>query len=470
MSKTTVVIFTLVAYKLLLIAIGFWAKSRNRDAEDFFLGGRGLGPLVAAISYSSSASSAWTLLGVSGIAYVIGVSALWIAAGSFTGMLVAWFWIGPRLIEYSRRHGHITLTDFLAHGATGGMRQAIVVTASAIIIFSFTFYVAAQFQGAGNTFASTFDLPMNKSILIGALIVMIYTMLGGFWAVSVTDTLQGLLMAFTALLLPFVALAEVGGPGGFAAGLRAVSSPGQLSWNGGSAGLVAAGFIIGALSIGFGTYGQPHLLVRFMALRDGKALRQARVITIAWYAIVFLSMLFLGLVGHVLHRAVDNPETIFFVLTDSLLTPFLGAVLMAAVLSAIMSTADSQLLVAASAIDHDLGLGRGRPERTLLISRLTIAFLALFAAVVAIWLPERIFSRVLFAWIALGSAFGPTVFLRLGGYRLQARGVLASIATGFGLAVIFYLMPDTPGDWLERLVPFCAATAVLWWFRGSGNT
>jgi sodium/proline symporter len=475
MTKTTVVIITLACYKFLLIGIGFWARSRNRDEKDFFLGGRGLGPLVAAISYSSSASSAWTLLGVSGIAYVIGVSALWIAAGSFTGMLVAWFWIGPRLMKFSRRHDHITLTDFLAYDAAGPMRRAIVAVSSAIIVFSFIFYVAAQFQGAGNTFASTFDLSMNESILVGALIIMVYTMLGGFWAVSVTDTVQGLLMAFTALLLPVVALAQVGGFAGFMEGLRAVSSPEQLSWTGGAAGLVAAGFIIGALSIGFGTYGQPHLLVRFMALRDERAMRQARVITIAWYSIVFLSMLFLGLVGHVLHQSVDNPETIFFVLTDSLFSPFMGAVLLAAVLSAIMSTADSQLLVAASAIDHDLGLGRGRPERTLLISRLTIAFLVLFAVVVAIWLPERIFSRVLFAWIALGSAFGPTVFLRLAGIPLRSSGVLASIIAGFGLAVLFYLLPDTTGDWLERLVPFCVAMAVLWWLgrirnvQGSGD-
>jgi Na+/proline symporter len=428
MEKTTVVIATLLAYKLLLIGVGFWAKSRNRDAEDFFLGGRGLGPVVAAISYSSSASSAWTLLGVSGIAYVIGISAVWIAAGSFSGMLVAWFWIGPRLMRFSRRHRQITVTDFLAHDSAGAMRRAIVIVTSAIVIFSFTFYVAAQFQGAGNTFASTFDLSMNEAILIGALIIMIYTMLGGFWAVSVTDTIQGLLMAVTAILMPIVAVAGAGGFGGFLDGLRAVSTPGQLSWNGGSAGLVAAGFIVGALSIGFGTYGQPHLLVRFMALRDEQALRRARVITIVWYAVVFLSMLFL----------------------------------------AIMSTADSQLLVAASAIDHDLGLGRGRPERSLLISRLTIAFLVLFAVVVAIWLPERIFSRVLFAWIALGSAFGPTVFLRLGGVRLRPGGVLLSIVTGFGLAVLFYLMPDTPGDVLERLVPFCAALAALVLFGHRG--
>lgn len=459
MDKSTLVLLTLIAYKLLLIGIGFWASRRNSDEEDFFLGGRGLGPVVAAISYSSSASSAWTLLGLSGAGYVLGLRVVWIALGSISGMFVAWFWIGPRLRVYSRENGNITLTDFLAEGARDGTRRAIVVCTSVIIIFTFAFYVAAQFQGAGNTFSSTFDLGMTESILIGAAIIMIYTLLGGFWAVSVTDTLQGLLMAFTAVLLPVAAFMEVGGVSGFWEGLQAVSTPEQLSFTGGNVGLVAVGVIVGSLSIGFGTYGQPHLLVRFMALRDERSLRQARLITIVWYLVVFLGMVFLGLVGHVLHAGIDNPETIFFVLTESLFTPLVGAVLLASVLSAIMSTADSQLLVAASAISHDLGLG-GKKNR-LLYSRLAIVMLVVFAVLVSLYLPEAIFSRVLFAWIALGSAFGPTVFLRLAGVPLQARGVLVSILTGFGLAVAFYLLPNTPGDILERLVPFCAALAVL---------
>ncbi|MEP1593009.1 MAG: sodium/proline symporter, partial [Halieaceae bacterium] len=158
MDKATVVIVTLVAYKLVLIAIGFWASRRTHSADDFFLGGRGLGPVVAAISYSSSASSAWTLLGMSGVAYVIGVSAIWLVVGSLTGMLVAWFWIAPRLMQFSREHNHITLTDFLVFDSAGTTRTAMLWVSSLIIIFSFVFYVAAQFQGAGNTFASTFDL------------------------------------------------------------------------------------------------------------------------------------------------------------------------------------------------------------------------------------------------------------------------------------------------------------------------
>ena len=156
MDKATIVIITLVVYKLLLVAIGLWASRRTHSADDFFLAGRGLGPVVAAISYSSSASSAWTLLGMSGVAYVIGVSAIWLVAGSLLGMLVTWCWIAPRLMAFSRQHNHITLTDFLLHESDGGVRRAILWLSSLIIVFSFVFYVAAQFQGAGNTFASTF--------------------------------------------------------------------------------------------------------------------------------------------------------------------------------------------------------------------------------------------------------------------------------------------------------------------------
>jgi Na+/proline symporter len=206
-------------------------------------------------------------------------------------------------------------------------------------------------------------------------------------------------------------------------------------------------------------------MVRFMALRSARALKQARIITIVWYLVVFGGMCFLGLVGHVLHPGIDNPETIFFVLTDSLFTPVIGAILLAAVLSAIMSTADSQLLVAASAIAHDLGLGHGSANRNLLISRLTIVGLVVFAVVVAIYLPEKIFSRVLFAWAALGAAFGPTLFFRLGGLAVKPVGVFLSIVTGFGLAVVFYLLPNTIGDIAERLLPFCASLAVLFLFR-----
>ena len=462
MDRTSAVLVTLVAYKLLLVGIGIWASRRSGSEGDFFLGGRALGPWVAAISYSSSASSAWTLLGISGVAYLIGVSALWIVLGTVVGMLVAWYWIAPRLRTFSREHNHLTVTDFLLHGSSGTVRTVLAWSVSLIIVVSFVFYVAAQFQGAGNTFAATFDLSMRASIVLGASIVMVYTLLGGFWAVSVTDTIQGLLMAATALVLPVVAVLACGGVDGFLAGLRAVSTPAQLSLSGGNAGLVAAGIVLGGLAVGaVNTYGQPHLLVRFMALRDARALRQARLITLFWYLVVFGGMALLGLAGHVLHPGLANPETVFFVLSESLFPTLLGAVLLAAVLSAIMSTADSQLLVAASAVAHDLGLDRRFPRQAMLVSRLSVAGVVVLAVVVALYLPERIFDRVLFAWVALGSAFGPLVFVRLAGRTVAGPRSLASVWTGFALAVGLSLAPSTPGDIAERVLPFLAALAIL---------
>lgn len=461
MDKTTIVLITLVAYKLLLIGIGFWAQRRTNNNEDFFLGGRGLGPVVAAISYSASAASAWTLLGFSGVVYLLGVSAIWIAMGSFVGMLISWYWIGPRLMAFSHQHNIITVTDFLAFNTEGNDRRVIVILSSAIILFCFSFYVASQFQGAGNTFASTFQWPMAESVILGGAIIMIYTFLGGFWAVSVTDTVQGFLMALTAIMIPMFAVHEVGGIAGFIDGLKQVSTPDQLDLTAGNVGLMAAGLIFGSICIGIGTFGQPHLLVRFMAIRDEKALRQATRITIAWYIVVFGGMCVLGLAGHILFPVIENNESIFFAVTDRVFPPVISGLLIAAVLSAIMSTADSQLLVTASCITHDLGLGRRYPGRELLISRLTIAFMVVVSILVALMIPASIFNRVLFAWMALGSAFGPLVFARLSGIVCGSLSITVSIVTGFALAVIFYLMPNTIGDIVERVIPFTASMVLL---------
>jgi sodium/proline symporter len=469
MEKAHVVLITLVVYKLILICIGVWASKRTTDSGDFFLGGRGLGPVVAALSYSSSAASAWVLLGLTGIAYLYGLSTIWVAFGSITSMFVVWFWLAPRLMQFSRRHGHISLTEVVAHHTNGWQRQMIVWLSTFIIVASFVMYVAAQFQGAGNTFATSFDLSMPISIALGAFIIMLYTLLGGFWAVSVTDALQGTLMLIAALVMPIAAYLAVGGLSGLLDGLAANSTDAQLSLTAGNAGLFALGIVFGGLAIGFGTYGQPHLMARIMALRDDKAMRQARIITIVWYLIVFLGMWFVGLSGHVLHSGLDNSEQIFFVMLDELFPPVISAIFLAAVLSAIMSTADSQLLSAAAAIANDLGLGGDSQERALLISRLTIVILVIVSVVVAIYLPEKIFSRVLFAWMALGAAFGPTLFVRLAGLSVTPMSVFSSVLLGFGLTVVLSLTPNAPGDITERLLPFMVALVPLLLFRRKLN-
>ncbi len=449
---------TLAVYFLALFAIGAWARQRTRDGDSYFIGGRGLGALVASLSYAAGSSSAWTILGVSGIAFSQGVSAIWLLPGTLTGHVLAWFWLGRRLRDAAHRDRWVTLNDLVADGVGGRARTVLLSVAGLVVAVSFIFYVAAQFQGAAVTFANFMAVGELQALLLGAGILLAYTLLGGFWAVSVTDALQALLMLVAALLLPGFALAAAGGPLGLVEGLAATASPAQLSFTGERQGLLAAGFLLGMVSVGLGPLGQPHLLNRIMAIRDTRHLRTARVVALVWFVVVLGGMFLLGLCGHVLLAAtpVGDSEQVFFELTNRLLPTVLAGVLIAAVLSAIMSTADSQLLVAASAVGHDLMRGT-----SLLGSRLVVLLVGVLAVLVAYGLPDAIFSRVLFAWNALGAAFGPVVIARLLRWRLPPAAVTGAVAAGFGLTVILYLAPDTPGDLAERAVPFLLGMTIL---------
>lgn len=464
---TSTILYTLICYKLVLLAVGFWAQRRTVDTADYFLGGRQLGPVVASFSYGASSASAWTLLGMSGMAYRYGLVAFWMAAGAVAGAIFAWFWIAPRLMHRSHAGGQLTLTEFLTENTTSAQSQRIKSLASVLILFCFVLYISSQFQGAGNTFSSTFGMDASDSIVLGGTIILIYTLLGGFWAVSVTDTIQGFLMLIAAVVLPFAAWRRAGGWQGISDALHSVGEPALLSFSGTGAGLAAAGIIVGALAVGLGTFGQPHLVSRFMALRDVKALNQARWIAISWFALVFFGMCFLGLAGRVLLPSLENPETLFFDVTTSLFPSVVGAVMVAAVLSAIMSTADSMLLVAAACVAHDLGLEKYVKGRELMTSRAAMLLVSIAAIALAIALPASIFSRVLFAWTAIGAAFGPLLIVKLAGLRVSGRGVFAGMLTGFLSAVVFNWLPDAPGDIAERVLPFLLAGAVLVFTRES---
>jgi sodium/proline symporter len=454
MSRAEAILYTLVVYKLVLVGIGLWATGRTRDADEFYLGGRRLGPWVAAISASASSSSAWTLVAVSGMAYLWGWPALWLFPATVSGFVLNWLWVAPRLMRASRADGAITLTEFLAGPeAAHGWPRRVVLLASGIVLFSFTFYIAAQFQAAGGAFAAAFELERATAIAIGAAVVLLYTLLGGFWAVSVTDTLQGLVMALTAVALPVAGVIAAGGP----AALHAALAAQEFTQGPPTAGIAAVGFVLGTLGIGLGYPGQPHVVNRFMALRDPAALRQARVIALAWAVIIYAGMLLTGFAARALFGAGLAHEQALFETANHLFSPVVAGVVIAAVLSAIMSTADSQLLVAGSAVSHDLPRrGRG----SLAISRLVVALISAVAVAVALLLPQTIFARVLFAWSALGAAFGPPLLVKLSGRELPPPALFAAMATGFLATLWCYWLPDTPGDWLERLVPFFLSLAI----------
>ena len=454
------VLVTLVVYNALLIGVGLWAKERNQDVADFYLAGRGLGPWVAAISASASSSSAWSLLGVSGAAYAWGLPALWLFPATVGGFLVNWVWVAPRLQRLAREEGAVTLSAVVAPAALGASRGLILRVASIIIVFCFTFYIASQFEAAGKAFESVFDMPKQASILLGAGIVLAYTLLGGFWAVSVTDSVQGILMVVASIVLPIAALLAVGGPAGLIDGLHAVGLSGTAANPTMFAGATGVFFLLGFLGITINYPGQPHVVNRFMALRDEQSLRQGRIIALTWAVVVYSGMLTLGLCARVLYADLGDFEQVLFRTAADLLPAIIAGVMLAAVLSAIMSTADSQLLVAASAISYDWNLADGRIASGLARTRITVVVVLVLATVVALQWRADIFTRVLFAWAAMGAAFGPILLLRLGGRSLPASGTLAAMLSGFLLTVLISLFYATPGNVAERVLPFLVALAI----------
>ena len=447
MSSETAILGTLVLYKLLLVAVGLWAQRRTKTGTDFFLGGRRLGPWVAAISASASSSSAWTLLGVSGAAYKWGLGAIWLLPACWGGFVLNWTLLAPALRRASHRTGALTVTELLAR-----KHRAVAVVASVIVLLSLCTYIAAQFQGAGKTFNETFGWSVESSILLGSAIVVLYTLLGGFWAVSLTDTLQGLLMAATAILLPAAALATVG-----VEGLFANAPEGYVSLTRNMAPASAFGFIFGLLGIGLGYPGQPHVVNRFMALRDDRSVAAGRVIALGWAVIVYSGMLILGWAGHALLPQLADNEVVFVAATHQLFPPVVAGVMLAAVLSAIMSTADSQLLVAASSVTHDLGWGR---HRLVASSRVVIVLLSGSAVLAALYGPQEIFDRVLFAWTAMGAAFGPLLLVTVRRGPVAPGWSLAAMLTGFVMSVGAYSFVLTKGGIMERVVPFFVALVI----------
>ena len=461
MTKPTAILVTLVIYKIVLILIGLWANKRTKSTSDYFLGGRKLGPWVAALSASASSSSAWTLLGVSGAAYLWGLPAIWLFPATLSGFMINWFYIAPRLSVHGAKVGAITLTDVLATDDNGFSIKELRWLASVIILFCFVFYIASQFDAAGQSFQSTFGMDKNISIILGAGIILIYTLLGGFWAVSVSDTIQGIMMALSAIILPIVAVSQAG-LGNIVASF---SNQSIFSSPSGMGGIFALGFIFGTLGIGIGYPGQPHVVNRFMAIEPGEKVRQGRMIAFGWALIIYPGMIFLGWAGRIL-MDIAGHEQILIVMGNQLLPPVLAGIILAAVLSAIMSTADSQLLVAASSVSHDLK--SSGEEFSLNQTRIVVAVICVIAVFMAIFVDKSIYSRVLFAFSAMGAAFGPLLIGRMQG-GVPKNNAISAMAVGFFGTLLFYYSDMKPeGNPLERLIPFSLAFIIVQMGRKKG--
>ena len=459
-----------ILYLLFLLGVGIWTFKFNKTQEDYLLAGRKLGPWVIAFSERASGESAWLLLALPGAAIAVGLGESWTVLGIIFGIIASWFLIAQKLREETEKYGALTIPKYL-HRRFDDQTNVIRLFSALIIVFFFTFYVSAQFHASGKVLHSLFDLNPITGISIGAVIIIIYTLMGGFFAVAWTDLLQGILMIGTLVILPIAGFIELqDSERSLAESLSQAEmifkghNSSYLMGKSGIAGLMAA---LGGLSWGLGYLGQPHLVIRYMAIRNPQEVKIARKIAIAWAIPGITGAFLIGLValvyfGPEFFQDVDI-EQAMPLLASELLHPILAGLFISGAVAAMMSTADSQLLVSTSAITEDFGLGisiKGKVLSGVTSSRIFIVILGLIAFGIALFSElqgKKIFGVVSYAWSGLGSAFGPALILTLWWKRTTRKGIIAGLLTGFFTTIIWANVSALQAIVTERLASFIIA-------------
>ena len=464
-SDIIAILIAFVCYLMLMIVIGGIYMKKTSNSEDYFLGGRGLSGWVAAMSAQASDMSGWLLMGLPGAIYAMGTGQAWIAIGLFIGTVFNWVVISGRLRKYTiRANNSLTLPEFFGNRYHDSKNILLLISSVVIAIF-FLVYTASALASGGKLFNTVFGLDYHIALTIGAFVILAYTFMGGFMAVCVTDFIQGLLMLVGLMVVPIIAYCLVGSgnitdilnqsgvAGGAPSFLNIMENDGQ-----------PLGFIdiLSQLAWGLGYCGMPHILVRFMAVRDEKELKKSKVIAIIWVALSLGMAIFIGIIGRAFlyptilgTEGAASTESVFMamitkVFTENYNLAFIGGIFLCGILAAIMSTADSQLLVTASAVSQDIYKGvikkDAKDETVLIVSRITVAVVAVLAFLIA-WNPNSsIMGLVSDAWAGLGSAFGPIVLMSLFWRRTNFHGAVAGIVSGGATVLIWDYLPIIGGQ------------------------
>lgn len=431
-------------YLGLMVYIGVYYYRKSNQLSDYILGGRKLGPWVTSLSAEASDMSGWMLMGLPGLAYLSGLPAMWTAVGLALGTWANWVFVSKRLRNYTEiANDSLTIPHFLKnrfHDKGNGLN---LVSAVFIFIF-FLIYTSSGFVAGGKLFETVFGISYFWSLIITAGVVVAYTFLGGFMAVSWTDFIQGGMMFLAIVVVPAVAVQTLGGLG-TTWGLMQQEIPGHFAlWDPAIGTGATVVMLISSLGWGLGYFGQPHILVRFMAIQDSKELKKATHIAMTWVVVSLSAAVFMGLVGRVYLSPVlegADAERVFLILSQQLFTPFVGGLILSAVLAAIMSTSSAQLLVTAATISQDFYqhfVHRGASEKELvLVSRMTVLLVAVCAIGLALNPNSYILNIVAYAWAGFGSVFGPVVVMSLLWRRMTRNGALAGMITG-GVTVLVW--------------------------------
>ncbi|MBT3228913.1 MAG: sodium/proline symporter [Candidatus Marinimicrobia bacterium] len=459
-------------YLALILGVGFYTAHLTKSMKDFALGGQRLGPWVIAFSERASGESAWLILGLPGAALLAGLLELWTVVGCISGIIFSWFFIARRLREATEEFDALTIPELFAKRFQDD-RGILRILASLIITFFFTFYVAAQFSGAGKVLNVTFGITHMQGMLLGAVIIVFYTLMGGFLAVAWTDLVQGIIMLGTLIVLPLVALIEI-------SALPAVDFQFDgASLFAGKAGMAALAAAIGGLSWGLGYMGQPHLVTRYMAIDKAENIKISRRIAISWAVPAFFGSMFIGLTGYFLLQAgsmsfdgqvltsaasLSDPEKLMPIMAQNLLHPWIAGIFISGAIAAMMSTADSQLLVSTTVLTEDLIANYFQRLKDrfdiLAIGRGLTIFIGLLAFYLAWQSTDLVFEMVSYAWGGLGASFGPALLLTLWWKRISKVGVIAGMVTGT-LFTVF----DLFGEWVSaRFSAFIIAFLAVYIF------
>jgi sodium/proline symporter len=459
---STVVAF--LAYVAIVLSIGFYAYLKTKNATDYFLGGRELSPAVSAISAGASDMSGWVLLGLPGYAYLAGLEAAWISLGLVLGVAANWGLMAKRLRLYSEQlDDAVTLPTYLQRRFADNTPWLKSIASLSILLF-FLFYVGSGLIAGGKLFNEVFGFDYHIAVFVSVALILFYTLFGGFLAVSWTDVFQGLLMLLALVCVPVLVISQTGGLDEFTAKIN-LKNPQLLDAftdvNGNALGWMA---IISAMGWGLGYFGQPHILARFMAIRSASETGQAASIGVIWAFLCYLLAILVGLSGLAyLPEVIADSEKVFIALTGLIFHPLIAGILLAAILAAIMSTVDSQLLVCSSSLAEDLyplvSKKSLSPEQRLEVGRVAVVVLALMATLLAMNPDSKVLDVVSYAWAGLGASLGPAILISLYWRKMTARGALAGVFVG-GATVIIW--PQFEGGIFElySLVPGFGISAL----------
>jgi len=470
-----------VLYLVFVVGIAVWSALKAKTHEDYVIGGKKIGGISLALSERATGESAWLILGLTGYAFTDGISAIWVAIGCVIGIVFIWLAMANPLRLETEKTGAMTIPSLLARRFPG-TEKSIGIISALIVVFFFVFYIAAQFSGAGKVFHDTFGLTPFWGMVIGAGIVTLYTVIGGFITVVATDVFQAVLMIFTLIVMPILLLVILASNNISLANKLSEAGPQMTSLTGGATGAAAVLLILNGLSWALGYTGQPQLLARMMALRTAKESNSAQWVAVIWTIIAYTGAILIGVAGYALlkggvagidaAKVATDSEQIMPVLVVGLMQPILAGILLSGAVSAMMSTASSELIVCSSSISEDMyshiAKNPMRGKKMLVFNKLLTLGVGVLAILMVIFMKDTVYSLVSYAWAGIGSSFGPALLLLLFWKRFSRAGLYASLFCGTFGAIIWKMFLMTPTGISERLGSFvfafvmAVAASLIW--------